>query len=116
MRGRGCVSLGQSRGNCEKNYHSSKGELLALFFGLQKFTHVLRGQEFLVRTDNLSVRYWESAALSSNPILSRWLDFLADFRFRIVHVKGQFMIPADTLSRLIGRDDEEAEGGGGGPA
>ena len=96
-----------------RSWDFSKGELLALFFGLQKFTHVLRGQEFLVWTDNLSVRYWESAALSSNPILSRWLDFIADFQFKIVHVKGKFMIPADTLLHLIRRNDEEAEGGGG---
>ena len=26
----------------ESNYHSSKGELLALMYGLQKFNHLLR--------------------------------------------------------------------------
>ena len=41
---------------------------------------------------------------------------MADFQFNIVHVKGKFMIPADTLSRLIRRDDEEAEGGGKWPS
>ena len=95
----------------ERNYHSSKGELLALFFGLGKFSHILKGQEFLVRTDNLTVTYWETASLSSNPILSRWLDFLAQFSFSVKHISGKFLIPADVLSRLIdGGNDEEGEG------
>ena len=85
----------------ERNYHSSKGELLALFFGLGKFSHILKGQEFLVRMDNLTVTYWETASLSSNPILSRWLDFLAQFSFSVKHISGKFLIPADVLSRLI---------------
>ena len=64
-----------------------------------------------MRTDNLTVSYWETASLSSNPILARWLDFLAQFSFSVKHISGKFLIPADTLSRLIdGGDDEEGEG------
>ena len=100
----------------ETRYHLSKGELLALVFGLQKFSYLLAGQHFTVRTDNLSVKYWQLASLAANPILACWLDFLADFRFDCVHVAGKQMIPADTLSRLLSPNDEgegeETERGG----
>ena len=36
----------------EQNYHSSKGELLALVYGLQKFNHLLKWKKFLVITDS----------------------------------------------------------------
>ena len=37
---------------------------------------------------------------------------MAQFSFSVKHISGKFLIPADTLSRLIdGGDDEEGEGG-----
>ena len=39
----------------EQNYHSSKGELLALVYGLQKFNHLLKWKKFLVITDSNTV-------------------------------------------------------------
>ena len=36
----------------EMNYYSAKRELLALLYGLEKFSHVLSCQQFLVMSDN----------------------------------------------------------------
>jgi len=44
----------------ERRYHSTKGELMGMVFGLEKFQHILACQHFLVRTDNLSVAHWET--------------------------------------------------------
>ena len=38
--------------NYESNYHSSKGELLALVYGLTKFESLLRLNQFIVVTDS----------------------------------------------------------------
>ena len=39
----------------EANYHSSKGEILALVYGLQKFNHLLRYTKFIVIMDSNTV-------------------------------------------------------------
>ena len=36
----------------EANYHSSKGEICALVYGLQKFNHLLQWKKFIVITDS----------------------------------------------------------------
>ena len=44
----------------EENYHSSKGELAALLYGVEKFKHILIGQPFVVYTDNNAVVHWRT--------------------------------------------------------
>ena len=54
----------------EANYHSSKGELLGLLYGLQKFNHLLMWNKFVVVTDSNTVLHWstmkETAGLSGD--------------------------------------------------
>ena len=91
----------------EKRYCSTKGELLALVHGLDKFAHVLACQRFTVVSDNLGVTNVTTAKLGNNAVLSRWLDTLSKFDFDVLHRPGKELIPADTLSRLIMRDTED---------
>ena len=44
----------------EANYHSSKGELAALNFALEKYKYLLLQGPFLVRNDNTTVLHWET--------------------------------------------------------
>ena len=44
----------------EENYHSAKGELAALVYGVEKFRHILIGQPFVVYTDNNAVVHWRT--------------------------------------------------------
>ena len=47
----------------ECNYHSSKGEMLALVYGLDKFSHFLRLSKFVVITDSNTVLHWGTSIL-----------------------------------------------------
>merc|ERR1711973_16067 len=89
--------------NYEQCYSSTKGELLALHYGLTKFRHLLEPQHFKVETDNIGCKNVQSAKLGSNAVLARWLDLFAKFSFEIVYRPGNEIIPADRLSRLVYR-------------
>lgn len=49
------VFIGAVGRKMTSNYHSSKGELAALNFTLQKFQHLLLQGEFLIKMDNTTV-------------------------------------------------------------
>ena len=53
MKGRKCRPY-------ESNYHSSKGEMLALCYALTKYDHILRLSQFSVVTDSTTVLHWST--------------------------------------------------------
>ena len=83
----------------ERNYRTHERELLAVIHALRTWRHYLAGQKFTVVTDHYSLQY-----LRTQPNLSkrqaRWLDFIAEFNFDIVHKPGKSNVVADALSRL----------------
>ena len=83
------------------NYHSSKGELLTLDYGLKKFSRFLHQGPFTVRSDNATVIHWETMNADENvaPCVKRWLENFSLFNMKLVHMPGK-EIPADPLSRL----------------
>ena len=83
----------------EKSYHSSKGEFLALTFGLKKFEHILLHQPFRVFTDNKTVVNWMTMKDESHTH-QRWFDYLSKFNFEVVFRPGRLNTNADALSRL----------------
>ena len=82
----------------EKNYHSTKGELAAVLYGLRKFEHILRFKKFLLWTDNSSIT-WLQTAKRPRGIIYRWLSELQSFDFDIRHKPGKANVAADALSR-----------------
>ena len=52
----------------KKRYCSTKGELLALVHGLDKFAHVLACQRFTVVSDNIGVNNVTTAKLGNNAV------------------------------------------------
>ena len=91
--GRKCTSY-------EKEYHSSKGELAALNFALEKYKHFLLQGPFLVRTDNTTVLHWETMKDPGGTI-RRWLTNFSYFQFAIEHRAGVQLVDADHLSRQL---------------
>ena len=75
----------------EANYHSSKGEILALVYGLQKFDHLLRYKKFIVITDSNTVLHW-STMKDPGGTIRRWLDFIQEFNFTVHHRAGKIML------------------------
>ena len=85
----------------EQNYHSSKGELLALDYRLKKFSKFLHKGPFTVRSDNSTVIHWETMSADKNvsPYVKRWLENFSLFNMKLVHMPGK-LIPVDHLSWL----------------
>ena len=85
-------------GKFEQNYAPVKGELLAIILSLRKFEHLLRGQPFVIKTDNSAIEFIMKNS-HSRGILSRWREYLDSFTFSIVHIKGSTNFGPDLLSR-----------------
>ena len=80
------------------NYHSRRGEIVALNFALEKYTHSLLQGPFLVRTDNMTVLHWKTMKNLSGTT-RRWLTNFSYFLFSIEHRAGVQLSDADHISR-----------------
>ena len=81
----------------ERNYHSSKGEMLALTYGLSKYSHILRLNEFVVITNSNTVLHW-STMKEPGGTVRRWLDYIQQFNFTVQHRAGKYNTNADLIS------------------
>ena len=82
----------------ETRYHSNELECLALVWALKKFHSYIYGRPFSVQTDN-SALTWLFSKKDINGKFARWVLSLADYDFKISHVKGVQNCVADALSR-----------------
>ena len=82
----------------ERNYASTKGELLAVIFFLQYYKYYLLHRPFVLRTDNRALT-WIRSLESPTGMILRWLEILASFDFTVQHRKGTLHGNADSLSR-----------------
>ena len=82
----------------QKNYSTTKKELLACVVFVQEFSHYLRGREFTLRTDHSSLQ-WLYNFKNPSGMLARWLEILGNFQFQIVYRPGAQHTAADGLSR-----------------
>ena len=82
----------------ERNYCTTRKELLEIIFGLRTFRLCLLATHFLLRTDHSALT---SLLKSPDPIgqQARWLDLLAEYNFRIEHRAGTQHNNSDSLSR-----------------
>ena len=90
----------------QKNYSTTKKELLACVTFVQEFAHYLKGKPFLLRTDHSSLQ-WLLNFRNPTGMLARWIEILGDFQFQIVYRPGAANSAADALSRypLLVKDE-----------
>jgi len=89
-------SKGLSR--AEKNYCTTRKEMLALVCGVKHFRHYLLGKPFIVRTDHSALQWLRSFKEPEGQV-ARWLEVLQAYEFSVVHRKGILHSNADALSR-----------------
>ena len=80
----------------ESHYPSYKGEILACIVGIKKFEHMLLCRKFILRTDASALKHLSSLK-ENRGIFSRWLSFLADFEFDVIHSAGVTHTTADSF-------------------
>ena len=92
----------------ERNYSTTKRELLSVIFALKKFRHYLLGRHFILKTDHASLQWLRT---TPEPIsqAARWLALIEEYDFEIQHRPGSKHQNADSLSRRpcrqCGRDE-----------
>jgi len=82
----------------EKNYCTTRKEMLALVLGVKHFRHYLLGKEFVVRTDHSELQWLRSFKEPEGQV-ARWLEMLQEYQFSVLHRKGLLHSNADALSR-----------------
>jgi len=82
----------------ESNYDVTKRELLAIIFGLKTFRQYLLGRKFVIRTDHSALQ-WLRRTPEPMGQLARWLTFVEQFQFELIHRPGAKHGNADGLSR-----------------
>lgn len=82
----------------ERNYCTTRRELLAIVDSVKSFHHYLLGRKFLIRTDHISLK-WLMSFKNLEGQLARWVERLQQYEFEISYRKGQVHKNADGLSR-----------------
>ena len=90
----------RSLSRSERNYATTRKELLAVVAFTHHFRHFLLGQEFLLRTDHSSLQWLHNFKEPEGQV-ARWLEKLSSYQYRIQHRPGKQHNNADALSRRI---------------
>jgi len=88
----------------ERNYDTTKKELLAVVYGLKQCRQYLLGCNFVVRTDHAVLSCLRRTP-EPMPQLTRWLTFIEEFSFDVLHRVGRKHQKVDSLSRMPIRDE-----------
>jgi hypothetical protein len=81
------------------NYATTKKELLAVVFTIDKFRSYLVGAKVIVYTDHATLKYLLTKK-DAKPRLIRWIVLLQEFNLEIKDKKGVENSVADHLSRM----------------
>jgi len=65
----------RSLSNAERNYDTTKRELLAVTFGLRTFRQYLLGRKFIIRTDHSALQ-WLRKTPEPMAQMARWLAYI----------------------------------------
>jgi len=98
----------------QRNYCTTRRELLAVICALHHFSHYLLGNKVVLRTDHHSLK-WLQTFKRPEGILARWVETLAEFDFTIEHRPGRLHSNVDGLPALLqavaGQGDQGPVGG-----
>ena len=83
-----------------ENYCTTRKELLAVANFVKRYKHFLLGRAFTIRTDNEAFALqWLRRIPEPVGQQARWIGFLDEFEFDVVHRPGVRHVNADALSR-----------------
>jgi len=88
----------RTMGRAEQKYETTRKELLAVVNGLKQFRQYLLGRHFIIRTDHAALS-WLRRTAEPMPQLARWLTFIEQFDYEVIHREGRRHRNVDGLSR-----------------
>ena len=91
----------------ERQYSTTRKEMLALVWALRHFRPYLYGKKFTARTDHKSLLWLQSFKHPEGQV-ARWLQTLAEFQFTVEHRRGILHSNADALSRRSYEDGNDS--------
>jgi hypothetical protein len=94
----------------ERNYSTTRKELLALVWGMEHFAPYLVGNMFTARTDHNALK-WLNNFKEPKGQVARWIERLSIFNFTIEHRPGRKHGNADGVSRRPWEDELETQTG-----
>ncbi|XP_042460227.1 uncharacterized protein K02A2.6-like [Zingiber officinale] len=83
----------------QMNYYTTKKELLAIVFAIDKFRSYLVGLKVIVYSDHVAIRYLPNKK-DAKPHLIRWILLLQEFNLEIRDKKGAENVVVDHLYRV----------------
>ena len=95
----------QSLSKSERNYCTTRKELLAVVKAVKHFRYYLLGKPFIVRTDHSALQWLRNFKEPEGQV-ARWLERLQEYEFEVKHRKGEGHTNADALSRRPCIEDE----------
>ena len=101
-------AISRRNSEVEKLYHSTRLELMAIAWALQRLRSFLIGIEFLIVTDCqclINLNAWKT----QNAQIARWISSISEYNFEIKHRKGDLMRHVDALSRAPVGETEPIE-------
>lgn len=101
-----CVS--KKTNDAEQKYHSSKLELLAILWSVERLRHLLLGIKFTVVSDCQALVYL-NAKKTIQPQIARWYSILAEYDMEIRYRPGDKMSHVDCLSRAATEEPSSSE-------
>ena len=88
----------RSLSSSERNYCTTRRELLAVVDAIRHFHHFLYGADFCIRTDHAALK-WLRSLKDPEGQLARWMTRLEQYTFTVQHRPGAKHTNADCLSR-----------------
>ena len=92
----------QAPKHSRKKNSTNELELLAVSWAVDRYKHYFLGKVFIITTDHKAL----TSALAGNKSniayqsrLTRWVDGLLPYQFKIIHIPGKYMGIVDYLSR-----------------
>ena len=89
----------------EKNYGTTKRELLGIIFALEHFEYYLKGSHFKLFTDHKALTFMFTQKHTNN-MLNNWLETLLSFDFEPIHRPGILNVLPDAISRFYDHDPQ----------
>jgi hypothetical protein len=82
----------------ERNYATNYLELVTIIHALKMWRHYLMGKKFKLKTNHCRMKHFFGQP-TLNARQTRWLEFLSEYDFEIMHIKGKENQVANVLSR-----------------